>query len=515
MSDLQELGYLWLVRHYSLPVCPLLAHSFATQQSIKRVVREGDAEETHYPLQRFRIRISWQDQLSFALKHEGVNVEVLRAFFRVVNPGEMAAFIAAHPLGNVQKRVWFLYEFLTGRKLDLPDGKGGAYVPLVDEKIQYALPLRNAMRSRRHHVADNLIGNRTFSPFIRKTEIPPSLVCSTLRREAESLLESYPADLIYRAVQYLYVKETKSSFALERETPDQRRTAAFVDLLRQGGDGSLDKNALLEVQNRVVDARYARRDWRNDQVYVGETISPTREKVHFVAPRPDAVAELMQGWLDCLSQWLATDESDALVMAAVMSFAFVFLHPFDDGNGRTHRYLIHAILSRRGFVPKGLVFPVSAVMLKNRGAYDRALETFSSRLMQVLEYAMDDNGEIAVHGDSRDLYRAIDYTPVVEYFRHVVEETIRVEWKAELDFLASYDKMRTAMRAVVDMPEKKANQFLRFFLQNGGSLSARKRALFPELSDAEVAQLEKAVAMLRPSSGEHGTPLESVQGGRT
>ncbi len=42
------------------------------------------------------------------------------------------------------------------------------------------------------------------------------------------------------------------------------------------------------------------------------------------------------------------------------------------------------------------------------------------------------------------------------------------------------------------LPEIRANLFLRLVLQNGGRLSARKRGLFLELSDDEVAALERA-----------------------
>lgn len=505
MNGLHELGYLWLVRRYSLNVCGLLCQSYATEQSVKRVVREGIVETTHYPVRRYRLEDTWQGQLTFALKREGVNLEVLRAFFRVVDTSEMTAFVAAHPLGTVQKRAWFLYEFLTGRMLAIPDGRGGGYVPLVDGKLQYALPPKDGEPSRRHHVVNNLIGNQVFSPYIRKTADSGKKSCGELKAAAEKLLANYPADLVYRAVRYLYVKETKSSFSLENETPDRRRTEAFVDLLRRMDGSPLDKNTLLGVQNSVVDSRYAQRDWRTDQVYVGETIAPGNEKVHFVAPRPDAIGELMQGWLDCLDRWLGSGEEDSVAMAAAMGFAFVFLHPFDDGNGRVHRYLLHAILARRGFVPRGLIFPVSAVMLKNRLAYDKALESFSSRVMGLVDCSMDDNGELSVLSDTRDFYRAIDYTPVVGYFREVVAETIRTEWKAELDWLDAYDRMRGAMRQIVDMPDKKADQFIRFVLQNGGRLSARKRGLFPELSDGEVSRLEAVVLAARTP-----TDLENV-----
>ena len=55
---------------------------------------------------------------------------------------------------------------------------------------------------------------------------------------------------------------------------------------------------------------------------------------------------------------------DPVVAAAMIAFGFVFIHPFVDGNGRIHRYLIHHVLAERGFAPKGIVFPVSAVILE-------------------------------------------------------------------------------------------------------------------------------------------------------
>ena len=136
-------------------------------------------------------------------------------------------------------------------------------------------------------------------------------------------------------------------------------------------------------------------------------------------------------------------------------------------------------------------------MLENRLAYDKALESFSDRLMRHVEYSMDANGEIAVAADTRDFYRAIDFTPLVSYFRKVVEKTIRTEWKVELDWLESYDRMRCAMRSIVDMPDKKADQFIRFVFQNGGRLAARKRELFSELTDNEISRLESAVNAAR------------------
>ena len=486
-------GYLYLIRRYSLNVCELYLQSFATDASIKKVIQSGHVVKTYYPIRRFRYDDSWQWQVTFALRYEGVNIEVLKAFFDKIDSNEIERFILAHPLGAIQRRVWFLYEYLTGKTLNIQDGEGGSYVPLIDDAFQYTLPASSGIRVRRYHILNNLIGNRDFAPYVRKSAQVLEFSSDRLKAESERLLENYSPELLYRAVQYLYIKETKSSFAIERETPDQRRMDAFVAILRGMSDMPLTKETLIAVQNSVVDERYRQTDWRSDQVYVGETLAPGIEKVHYIAPKPDAIASIMDGFLRCMAQWMAAQEYDPVVVAAVLGFAFVFLHPFDDGNGRIHRFLMHAVLAQSGFVPHELIFPVSAVMLKHQLDYDKALETFSNRVMPLLDYNIDDKGEVSVRNDSRDFYCAIDYTPIVEYFQQVIVRTIRTEWKTELDYLKAYDKMREAMRSIVDMPEKKANQFILFVRQNGGHLSQRKRQLFPELHDDEIARLEVAI----------------------
>lgn len=487
-------GYLYLIQRYSLNVCELYLKSFVTDTSIKKVVQSGHVVKTYYPTRRFRYDDSWQWQITFAFRYEGVNIEVLKAFFDKIDPAEIERFILDHPLGAVQRRVWFLYEYLTGKTLKIQDGEGGSYVPLIDDAFQYALPAKSSIRVRRYHILNNLIGNRDFAPYVRKTAQVLEFSSDRLKAESERLLKNYSPELLYRAVQYLYIKETKNSFAIERETPDQRRMDAFVAILRSMSDTPLTKETLIAVQNSVVDARYRQTSWRSDQVYVGETLAPGIEKVHYVAPKPDAIDSIMDGFLRCMAQWMAAREYDPVVAAAVLGFAFVFIHPFDDGNGRVHRFLMHAVLAQSGFVPHGLIFPVSAVMLKHQLDYDKALETFSNRVMTLLDYDVDDKGEVSVRNDSRDFYRAIDYTPIVEYFQQVIVRTIRTEWKTELDYLKAYDKMREVMRSIVDMPEKKANQFILFVQQNGGRLSQRKRHLFSELNDDEVTRLEAAIA---------------------
>ena len=171
----------------------------------------------------------------------------------------------------------------------------------------------------------------------------------------------------------------------------------------------------------------------------------------------------------------------------------MFLHPFEDGNGRLHRFLIHHILARKGFTPAGIVFPVSAAMLRQMDKYDEALEFFSRPLLERIEYRLNPRGEMKVLTNSAGFYRYVDMTRIAERLFGFVEDTIQHELVGELDFLASYDRIKQGLQEIVDMPDRKLDLFIRVCLQNKGCLAKGKRTLFPELTDAEVAAMEKVV----------------------
>lgn len=184
----------------------------------------------------------------------------------------------------------------------------------------------------------------------------------------------------------------------------------------------------------------------------------------------------------------------AIVHAAVVAYGFVFFHPFDDGNGRIHRFLIHNILAVQGVVPKGLMFPVSAVMLKNRDMYDASLEAYSKNLMKLINYTLDDMGKLTVHNDVSCWYRYIDMTCQAESLYDFINITVETELTQELEFIVSYDKIKKSIQNIVDMPDRLIDLFIRLSLQNNKTLSGSKRAShFAFLTDKEVQLMEKAV----------------------
>ena len=250
---------------------------------------------------------------------------------------------------------------------------------------------------------------------------------------------------------------------------------------------------MIDLQNRIVDPRFSDSDYRKTQNYVGEAVAWQKEKVHFACPKPEDLADLMEG-LVASHKRMDEGSVSALVHAAAVAYGFVFLHPFEDGNGRIHRFLIHNVLARRGFTPEGSMFPVSAFMLKNLADYDASLEAFSRPLMALVEYSLDEEGHMTVHNDTARWYSYVDMTPQAEALFRFIERTIDTELVEELAFLANYDETKRAIQEIVDMPDRQIDLFIRFCLQNNGRLSARKRAShFDSLSEDEIALMEQVI----------------------
>jgi Fic family protein len=94
---------------------------------------------------------------------------------------------------------------------------------------------------------------------------------------------------------------------------------------------------------------------------------------------PEAMLTLMNGW----ARMANNIEGDVppLVRAALVSFGFVFLHPFMDGNGRLSRLLAHHSLSLQQALPlvdgRATPLPLLVAMKRHEAAYLSALESFS------------------------------------------------------------------------------------------------------------------------------------------
>ncbi len=176
-------------------------------------------------------------------------------------------------------------------------------------------------------------------------------------------------------------------------------------------------------------------------------------------------------------------------------------YTIENGERSLRHQILHNILSLRDLVPRGLMFPVSAVMLKNTMNYDDSLEVFSSTFLSLIDYSLDDMGQMTVENDSSYLYQYMDMTAQSEVLYEFVRKTIEEELVEELNFLADYYDTRKAIQNIIDMPDRLIDLFISLCLRNNGSLSVNKReSHFDFLTDDELSAMEKAVKEVYSSS---------------
>ncbi|SFT60137.1 Fic/DOC family protein [Mesorhizobium sp. YR577] len=170
----------------------------------------------------------------------------------------------------------------------------------------------------------------------------------------QQLVADVPADLLARTAPFLLLKDSRSSFEIEGEDPPQDRIQRWGQVIGEAGRRAIDLDELLRLQRIVIgDARFVQLGLRTEGGFVGKHDRNTG------TPIPDHISAKHQDLEDLMAGLTAFDrmaaaELDPVIAAAVLAFGFVYIHPFEDGNGRLHRFLIHHVLAARGFNPPGI-----------------------------------------------------------------------------------------------------------------------------------------------------------------
>ncbi|MFJ5956127.1 Fic family protein [Paenarthrobacter sp. NPDC092416] len=122
-------------------------------------------------------------------------------------------------------------------------------------------------------------------------------------------------------------------------------------------------HTLLSSTDQVIAGEY-----RNSQVWIRGNSPHSAE---FVPPHHERVMDAMQD----LVEFMQRDDIPALIQAAVAHAQFETIHPFADGNGRTGRAIVSALLRAKG-VTERVTIPVSSGLLTDTRLYFDALGAY-------------------------------------------------------------------------------------------------------------------------------------------
>ncbi|MGH7572672.1 MAG: Fic family protein [Gemmatimonadota bacterium] len=429
--------------------------------------------------------------LEFALKWEGVRLAVLTALFRAVPADEIARLVRDKPTGIYARRIWFLYEWLMARELEVPDAGKVRSVPVIDPDQQFAM--EDGEISSRHKVVNNLPGTREFCPLVWRTELLADFCGKRLDERARDVMGQTHPVILARAAAVLLLDDSRASFRIEGERPSRQRAIRWAQAIGEAGSQPLSIEELERLQRIVIgDARFVHLGLRDMGGFVGRHDRQTGEPIpEHISARPEDLQSLLGGLVE-YSERSVKGGVDAVIAASAIAFGFVYIHPFEDGNGRLHRWLIHHALAKAAYNPAGVVFPISAAILRRIADYEAVLQLYSKPLLPFIDWQPTDSGNVEVLNDTADYYRYFDATAHAEFLYGRVEETIERDLPAEVAYLEAYERFSAGVQQLVDMPEPTVNLLHRFLEQGEGRLSQRARTReFGDLQDVEVDRIQR------------------------
>ena len=254
--------------------------------------------------------------LIFALKYEGIHLIIWKKLFMTISERQVIAMIRKRPTSSYGRRMWFLYEWLLDRQLDLPDTTQGTYVPVLDPNIQYdASPV---VRSVRHRVYNNLPGTPNFCPLVFRAGRIDKV--DRLRSSAKGLVEELPSELVARAAAFSLFEDSKASYFIEGETPLPNRIQRWGQAIGQAGKHRLDIPELDRLQRLVLGRRpHVEMGIRKEGGFIGRHDSLTYDPIPVhISARPEDLSSLMQGILDFANIYVG--RLNPIVAAAVPCF---------------------------------------------------------------------------------------------------------------------------------------------------------------------------------------------------
>lgn len=475
-----KVGYGWLAElgevKAPVPDC------YAEIRSVTRIETIGN--HTAVPASVAPAGDSLLEHVLFALKHEGINMGILAQVLPLIPEAELRIAYDASPTSQYLRKACYLWEHFTGREIERqPRTLRSNYVPLFDPNDYLT---STGARDTRWRILFNGLGALDYCVTVHKTPELVALLDKNLLQQASVFTESLPTDILNRTLAWAYLDETRNTYAIENEAPSGDKANRFVHLLKQAHvPRQLDEDYLVGLQNAAISNVYCQAaSFRTEQNYLSNGLRGALG-VTYVPPAPELSRELMEQLMAMVNT--PPEGIDPLVLAAIVSFGFVFIHPFMDGNGRLSRFLFHQVLCQQGALKNGLLLPVSAVLKKNEGDYKMVLEAWSAPTRGCWEVVFfdEENLQFNFQGHSA-LYRYWDATRCVTFMASAAEEAIERHLKEETKYLNRYDAVFQRIDRTFDVANTDLSKLVLFCMDQQGKLSTNRRKQYQHKVPAEV-----------------------------
>jgi hypothetical protein len=245
---MSDIGYAWIQNAVGAP--DFLGKQRARLAPVNRIERleDGALLVPH----KLAPEPSLLQQALFALKHEGVRLDLLVSALKRIPPAELVALVQATPNSIYGRKLGHLWEAWHQQRLPGlgEPGVAAAYAPLFEPAQYFVGP---AQRDARWRIEFNGLGDLHFCPVVRKTPALMALIDKDILGQAQAFAEAVGEAMLERALNWAYLSETEGSFAIEGEAPTADKAQLFAALLRRAHEQRLlTEEWLVELQNAVI-----------------------------------------------------------------------------------------------------------------------------------------------------------------------------------------------------------------------------------------------------------------------
>lgn len=436
------------------------------------------------------------EHVLFALKYETLQLALLHEALKLVPAQEMLAALEAQRHGRYLRKAAFIWEKAHG--LELPwGGTRGNYLDLFDRALYYTGPTWE--RSTRFRINFNGIGPYEFCPVVRRDAALQARGEAVLARLSAWATNPANAEVLDRVLGWAYLSETRDSYAIEDEAPSPDKERAFLQAMEHLRERTpLSEEYLVALQNVVITSPFRLESaFRAEQNWL-QRGGHGALAVRYVPPPPQAMRSLMDG----LMRMANSREGDvpALVKAALVSFGFVLIHPFNDGNGRVSRLLAHHNLYFNDALPTvngaPAILPLSVAMKKNEAEYLASLEAFSKPARQLWDVMCIADNEFTFDFRSTPMaYAHWVGERAAAFMADCAQVALEQSLIDEAVFVHAYDQAFARIDREFDLPNKVINLLIHWIRQNGCRMPQRRRNA-PELLLLKPAQIDRIEAIV-------------------
>ncbi|WP_398495979.1 Fic family protein [Variovorax sp.] len=442
----------------------------------------------------------------FGLKHEGVELAILHEAMKQVSAEEMAEALVEQPKAANLRRLAFVWEKANARELPLPwSTTGGNYLDMFDPREHYTGPVWE--KSTRLRVNFNGLGPYHYCPVMLRDAELERRGAKVLERLERWVTDPGNVDLVDRVMDWAYLSETRDSYAIENEDASPDKARAFMAAMQHLADRRpLTESYIAALQQAVISrpelSEHAFRSGQNWLQRGGHGVLAIR----YLPPPPEVLPGLMDGFMQMAN---AGDDVPPLIKAALVSFGFVFLHPFIDGNGRLSRLLAHHSLNYNGALPQThgtpAILPLSVAMKKHERDYLQALETFSKPARALWDVTYIDGARFDFQFRSSPMiYGNWAGQAAAEFVISCAEAALEQTLLEETAYLQAYDQAFETIDSAFDLPNRTINLLIQWIQQNHCRMPERRRKSqeLYMLKPAEIDAIEAIVARAFEPSGQ-------------